>query len=169
MTALHTLGKLHLECFSNSLERVPTYAEHFLAAFPSLCSPTHPKPSQMGLWRPGHLIQHSITLLLGLIALTQPGGVLGHCPVEKQMIVRLSSNQMGWCIAAECCGVPWILDKSLTVSPAKHPHTSSMLHGGNHTCGVHPFIYSASHKDTAVGTKYLKFELIRPKDKFPPV
>ena len=49
-------------------------------------------------------MQHSITLLLGKIALTQPGGVLGHCPVEKQMIVPLSPNQMGWCIAAECCG-----------------------------------------------------------------
>uniref|UniRef100_A0AAZ3NW60 ribonuclease H n=1 Tax=Oncorhynchus tshawytscha TaxID=74940 RepID=A0AAZ3NW60_ONCTS len=32
---------------------------------------------------PGHLMQHSITLLLGQIALTQPGGVLDHCPVEK--------------------------------------------------------------------------------------
>ena len=42
-----------------------------------------------------------ITLLL---ALTQPGGVLGHCPVEKQMIVPLSANQMGWRIGAECCG-----------------------------------------------------------------
>ena len=28
-----------------------------------------------------------ITLLLGQIALTQAGSVLGHCPVEKQMIV----------------------------------------------------------------------------------
>ena len=56
------------------------------------------------LWRPGHLMQHCITLLLGQIALTQPGGVLGHCPVEKQMIVGLSTNQMGWRITAECCG-----------------------------------------------------------------
>ena len=39
-------------------------------------------------------MQHSITLLLGQIALIQPGGVLGHCPVEKQMIVLLSANQM---------------------------------------------------------------------------
>jgi hypothetical protein len=46
------------------------------------------------LWRPGHLMQHSITLLLGQIALTQHGGVLGHCPVEKQMQR----------IPAECCG-----------------------------------------------------------------
>ena len=29
-----------------------------------------------GLWRPGHLMQHSNTLLLGKIAITQPGGVL---------------------------------------------------------------------------------------------
>ena len=55
-----------------------------------------------GLWRPGHLMQHSINHLLGQIVLTQPGGVLGHCPVEKQ-IVPLSPNQMGGCIAAECC------------------------------------------------------------------
>ena len=54
-------------------------------------------------WRPGHLRQHSITLLLGQIALTQPGGVLGQCPVEKQK-VPLSANQMGWRIAEECYG-----------------------------------------------------------------
>ena len=52
------------------------------------------------LWRPGHLMQDSITLLLGQIALTQPGGVFGQCPVENQMIVPLSPNQMGWRIAA---------------------------------------------------------------------
>ena len=57
-----------------------------------------------GLWRPGHLMQHSINLLPDPIALTQPRGVLGHCPVEKQMIVPLSANQMGGSIAAECCG-----------------------------------------------------------------
>ena len=42
-------------------------------------------------------MQRSITLRLGKIALIQPGGVLGHCPVDKQMIE-------GWDIAAECCG-----------------------------------------------------------------
>jgi hypothetical protein len=56
------------------------------------------------LWRPGHLIQHSITLHLGQIALTQSGGVLGHCLVEKQTIVSVSTNQMGWCIAANFIG-----------------------------------------------------------------
>jgi hypothetical protein len=42
-----SLNQLHLELFSNSLG-VPTYAENLLAAFPSLCCPTHPKPSQLG-------------------------------------------------------------------------------------------------------------------------
>ena len=46
-------------------------------------TPIHLNWVEVGLlWRPGHLMQHSITLLLGKIALTQPGGVLGHCPVE---------------------------------------------------------------------------------------
>ena len=31
-------------------------------------------------------------MLLGQIALTQPGGVLGHCSVEKQMIVPTTSG-----------------------------------------------------------------------------
>ena len=43
--------------------------------------------------------------------------------------------------------VPWILNKSLKVSAAKHPHTS-MLHGVNYTSGDYPFTYSASHKDS---------------------
>ena len=30
--------------------------------------------------------------------------VLDHCPVEKQMTFPRSANQMGWRIAAECCG-----------------------------------------------------------------
>ena len=41
-----------------------------------------------------------------------------------------------------------------------------MLHGGNHTSGDHLFTYSASHKDTAVGTKNRKYGLTRPKDRF---
>jgi hypothetical protein len=38
-------------------------------------------------------MQHSITFHLCEIALTKPGGVLGHCPVEKQMIVPLSTTR----------------------------------------------------------------------------
>ena len=57
--------------------------------------PIHLNWVEVGLlWRPGHLMQHSITLLLGHLAHTQPGGVLGHCPVDKEMIVPLSTNQM---------------------------------------------------------------------------
>ena len=43
----HSLNQLNLECFSNSLEGVLTYAEHLLAAFPSHCCTTHPKQSQL--------------------------------------------------------------------------------------------------------------------------
>jgi hypothetical protein len=43
----HSLNQLQ-ECFSNSLEGVPTFAENILASFLSLCSPTHAKPSQLG-------------------------------------------------------------------------------------------------------------------------
>ena len=81
--AWHSLNQLHLECFSNSHEGVPTYAEHLLDAFPSLCGPTHPKPSQFS-WGRGNVEARSsdaLTLLLGKIALTQPGCVLGHCPL----------------------------------------------------------------------------------------
>ena len=33
-----------------------------------------------------------------------------------------------------------------------------MLYGGKYTSGDHPFTHSASHKDTAGGTKNLHFE-----------
>ena len=33
-TFAHSFNQLLLECFSNSLEGVPIYAEHLLAAFP---------------------------------------------------------------------------------------------------------------------------------------
>lgn len=92
-----------MECFFNSLEGVPTYAEHLLAAFPSLCAPTHPKPSQLGLgWviveasSPDAAHHHSPSWS------NSPNidwrYVLGHCPVEKQMMVPLSSIQTGRCV-----------------------------------------------------------------------
>ena len=172
----HSLNQLHLEWFSNSFEGVHTYAEHLLAAFPSLCGPTHPKPSQLGRRWVIVEARSSDTALhhspgYNSPYCTQPGGVLGHCPVEKQIIVPLSANLMGWSIAAECCGSHagqvWILNKSQTVSSAKHHHTtSSMLHmGTTHAENIR----SSTYKDTAVATKNLKFGLIRPKDKFSPV
>ena len=48
-------------------------------------------------------------------------------------------------------------------APQHHHTSSSMLHGGNHTCRDHPFTYSASHEDMAVWTKNLKFGLVKPK------
>jgi hypothetical protein len=74
----------------------------------------------------GHLMQHSITLL-DQKALTQPGVMLGHCPVEKQMMVPLSVQTRwdGVSLQIDVVTVPWILNKS--VSPAKHPHTITSL------------------------------------------
>ena len=124
----HSFNQRHEECFSNSLEGVPTYDEHMLAAFPSLCGPTHPKPSQLGWGRVFVEARSSEAAFhhspWSNSSYTACRCVLGHCPVEKQIIVPLSPNQMGWSIAAACwLSVPWILNKSQTVSPAKHPHT----------------------------------------------
>ena len=112
MTALHTLGILSTSFTWNVFPTVLKEFPHmlstcwllFLQSAVQLIS-NHLNWVEVGwLWRPGHLMPYSITLLLGQIALTQPGGVLGYCPVEKQMIGPLSANQMGWRIAAECCG-----------------------------------------------------------------
>ena len=101
------------------------------------------------------------------------GCVLGHCPVEKPMIIPLSTNQMGGvslqnavvAMLVKCSLKSKYITDSVTSNTPPHHHTSySMPPGGNQTCGYHPFIYSAPHKDTAVGTKNLIFGLIRPKD-----
>ena len=53
---------------------------------------------------------------------------------------------------------------SVTSKAPQHHHTSSsIIHSRNHTCRDHLSTYSASHKDTVLGTKNLKFGLIRPK------
>ena len=98
-------------------------------------------------------MQHSITLL-GQMALTQPGGVLGHCPVEKQRIVPLSANQKS------ALNSKYIIDSVTGKAPPHHHTSSSMLRGGNHTGRDHPITYSVSHK-------YCRFGLIRPPDTFP--
>ena len=143
MTALHTLGILSTSFMRNAfptvLKEFP-HAEHLLAAFFHSVVQlirNHLIWVEVGwLWRLGHLMQHSITLLLGQIALH----------------------------SLEVC---WVI---VLLKNTPHQHTSfSMLHGGNHTCGGHPFTYSVSHKDTAVRTKNLTFGLIRPKDRFSPV
>ena len=67
------------------------------------------------------------------------------------MLVRCTSNSEK------------ITDSVTSKAPPPHHSSSSMLHGGNHTCRDNLFTYSVSHKETAVGTKNLKFGLIRPK------
>ena len=127
----HSLNQLHEELFSKSLEGVPTCAEHLLAAFPSLCSPTHPKPPGM-VW--GQVIVEARSSDAALHhspwsnrPYTAWRCVLGHCPVKKDSPTKRKPDG----IAYHCrmlwwpcwLSVPWILNKSQTVSPAKHTHT----------------------------------------------
>uniref|UniRef100_A0A673W8P0 Uncharacterized protein n=1 Tax=Salmo trutta TaxID=8032 RepID=A0A673W8P0_SALTR len=83
----HSLNQLHLECFPTVLKEFPhmlsTWWLLFIHSAVQLISNHLNWVELRGLWRPGHMMQHSITLLLGQIALTQPGGVLGHCLVDK--------------------------------------------------------------------------------------
>ena len=48
MTALHTLGILSTSFTWNAFPTVLKEFPHMLSTFPSLCGPTHPKPSQLG-------------------------------------------------------------------------------------------------------------------------
>ena len=135
MTALRTLGIMSTSftwsAFLTVLKEFPRMlCTYWLLFFHSVVQliPNHLIWVEVGwLWRPIHLMQYSITLLLGQIALIQPGGVLGHCTVEKQMIVLLSANKMGLRIAAEYCwdnansvkschqGKGWLLWRILTI------------------------------------------------------
>ena len=116
-TLWHSLHQLQEVCFTNSLEGVPTYAEHLLAAFSSLSDPTYPKPFQLG-WSQvivearssDAALHHSLSWSNN--PYTAWRCVLDHWPVEKQMIVPLRVNQMGWLIAAECC-VPMMVKCAL--------------------------------------------------------
>ena len=101
----------HLEWFSNSLKGVPKHsqgAEHLLATLPLICSSPHPKPTQLGLGQvtveassSDAALHHSPSWSdIPYIAWT----VWSHCTIEKQMTVPPSANQMGWHVAAECCG-----------------------------------------------------------------
>ena len=84
-----------MECFSNIIEVVPTYAEHLLAAFPSLCSPTRPKPSQLNSGRVIVKARSSDAALHHSPFWSNSPYrawkcVFGHCPVKKQMTVTLN-------------------------------------------------------------------------------
>ena len=111
MTALHKLGILSTSFTWNAFPTLLKEFPHMLSTCWRLflhsavqLIPNHLNWVEVGwLWKPNHLMRHSITILLSQITLTKPGGVLCNCLLEKQMIVPLSANQMGWCITAECC------------------------------------------------------------------
>jgi hypothetical protein len=100
MTALHTLGILSTSFTWNAFPTVLKEFPHMMSTCWLLFLHSAVKLIQNQLnwvevgwlWRPGHLMQHSITLLLDQIALTQPGGVLGQCPVEKRMVAQTRWN-----------------------------------------------------------------------------
>jgi hypothetical protein len=81
----HSLNQLHLDCFSKSLEGVPTYAEHLLAAYPSLCGLTHPKLSQLGWGR-------------GIVQARSSDAALHHSPYWSN-----SPYTALRCVGALCC------------------------------------------------------------------
>ena len=94
LTALHTLGIFSTHFTWNPFPTVWKESPHLLSTcwLLFLHSAVQLIPNHLNwvevvrLWRTGHLMQHSITLLLGQIALTQPGGVLG------QVIVLLKNK-----------------------------------------------------------------------------
>ena len=92
MTALHTFGILSTSFTFNAFLTVLKEFPHMLntCCLLFLHSAVQLTLSHLnwievgGLWKPGHLMKYSITLLLGQMALSQSGGVLGHCPVDNK-------------------------------------------------------------------------------------
>jgi hypothetical protein len=87
----HSLKQLHLECFSNSLAGVPTHAEHLLAAFPSLCGPTHPKPSQLGWGRVTVEARSSNAALHHSLSWSNCTNTAWRCPVLPKGVLSVAS------------------------------------------------------------------------------
>ena len=108
MKALHTLGILSTSFMRNAFPTVLKELPHMLSTwmlfFHSAVQliPNHLNWVEVRwLWRPGDLMQHSTILLLGQIALTQPGGVLSHCPDKHESPTKCKPD--GRRIATECC------------------------------------------------------------------
>ena len=105
----HSLKQLHLELFPSVLKEFPyMLSTCWLLFHHSVVQliPNHLNWVEVRwLWRPGHLmhaLHHSPSWSNSLYTVWRC--VLDHCPIKKQMIVPLSTNQMGGHIAAECCG-----------------------------------------------------------------
>lgn len=72
-TAVKTsFSKLRIHKWTNGFPTAPPLKEEF----PFYTGPSHPSPSQRGLGQVT-VTEHSVTLFLGQIALTQPGSVIG--------------------------------------------------------------------------------------------
>jgi hypothetical protein len=134
MTALHTLGILSTSFTWNAFPTVLKEFPHmlstcwllFLHSAVQLIANHLNWVEDRLLWRPGHVLQHSITLLLGQIALTQPGSVLCHCPVEKVLELEIELGLGGWV---------WILHMStcdfcvnlISYAALTHTHTLNLI------------------------------------------
>ena len=178
MTALHTLGILSTSFMRNAFptEGVSTYAERLLAAFPSLCSLTHAKPSQLG-W--GWVIVEARSSDAALhhspswsnspyIAWRCVGSLscwkTNDCPTKCKPDGMAYHCRMLW----EPCwlSAPWILNKSTQYQQST---SHLLLHASRwephmRRSSVH-LLYVSQRQ--VVGTKHLKFGLIRMKDRFP--
>lgn len=108
---ISNLFHLHLKTFwackhSYCWVLFPEVLRIFLAAFPSLCSQTLPKPSRLVLGRRTAVAGPSDAALHHSASWSNSPYVVwrrvwGHCLVEKQIMVPLSTNQTGWYATAE--------------------------------------------------------------------
>lgn len=75
-------------------------------------------------------MQHSITLLLGQIALTLPRGLFGVNALlenKKNGATQCRQDRMVWNVAAKCYGQVSLQFSYSTVSPTKPPQTITLL------------------------------------------
>ena len=103
MIASHTLGILSTSFTWNDFPTILKEFPHILSTCWLLflhCAvrliPNHLNLDEVGgLWRPGHLMQHSITLLLGQIALIQPD-------TRHTLVIVLQ-----FMLRKQCCQLPF--------------------------------------------------------------
>ena len=138
MKALHTLGILSTSYTWNPSSRLLEEFPHKLSTCWLLflhSGPTHSKPSQLGWGREIVEARSSDAALhhapsWSSITYKAWRCVLGHSPVDKQNYhpTKHKPDGMAYHSRLLCwpcwLSVPWILNKSQTVSPAKYPHTT---------------------------------------------
>ena len=100
----HSLNHLHLECFSNGLEGVPTcwvLVSCYSFTLLSNSSQTISIRLRSGDWRPGHLKQHSSSWSNCPYTAWRCVGSLS-CWKTNDSFTKHRPD--GWRITAECCG-----------------------------------------------------------------